>query len=140
MAGQIKIEMERQEEKMKELGEEIQRTGELPPDARLRDYYDLDDDAIADLKREFQMKDSEPEPEPELPELPPAMCVPPPVIAPLCMPTDDPTKSPPPNLIWDAPARPAPPAPPARPASPPPPKTSPPKEYGPQSWADQPIC
>src|SRR5690242_18126411 len=76
MAGQIKIEMERQEEKMKELGEEIQRTGELPPDARLRDYYDLDDDAIADLKREFQMKDREPEPEPELPELPPAMCVP----------------------------------------------------------------
>ncbi len=127
MAGQIELEMERQEEKMQEMGEEIQRNNQLPPDDRLRDYYGLDDDSIADLKREFQMQEDAAEPPPELPELPPDVMAPPPLIPDLPLPPALP---------------PAPPAPKVQPA-PPPPVSAPPKvyeEYGPGNWWDQPIC
>ncbi len=49
-AGQILIETERVEEKMQELQEEIAKTGQIPSDGRLHDYYDLDDDAINEIK------------------------------------------------------------------------------------------
>jgi hypothetical protein len=49
-AGQILIETERIEEKMRELQEEIAKTGKIPSDGRLHDYYDLDDDAIKEIR------------------------------------------------------------------------------------------
>jgi hypothetical protein len=70
IAGQIGIEMERAQEKMDELQREIADKGALPPDQRLRDYYDLDDDGIRDLKNDFAKPDSAPEGPVELPPLP----------------------------------------------------------------------
>jgi hypothetical protein len=49
IAGQIQIEMERAEEKMQELMKEIE-DGRNIPLARLREHYDLDDDAIKELQ------------------------------------------------------------------------------------------
>ena len=112
MAGQVKIEMDRKEEKLKELAKEVEDLGGLPPDDRLRNEYDLDDEEIADFKREFAMDESAPEPEPELPELPPDISLPPPEISPLDEPPpDDPDLDPPPkprNNVGDSPAPPKP--------------------------------
>jgi hypothetical protein len=70
MAGQIGVEMERAQEKMDELQKEIADKGALPPDDRLRDYYDLDDDGIRDLKNDFAKPDNAPDEPVELPPLP----------------------------------------------------------------------
>jgi hypothetical protein len=94
IAGQIKIELDRMEEKLQELGEEISRLGALPPDSKLHDYYDLDDDAISDLKKEFAMKDEEPEPPVEFPEPPPIPALQPPCFHPLPPPLPEPPPSP----------------------------------------------
>jgi hypothetical protein len=70
MAGQIGVQMERAQERMDELQKEISEKGALPPDQRLRDYYDLDDDAIRDLKNDFTKPDNAPDEPVELPPLP----------------------------------------------------------------------
>ncbi|HZQ55950.1 MAG TPA: hypothetical protein VFB14_27395 [Bryobacteraceae bacterium] len=80
MAGQIGVEMERAQEKMDELQKEIADKGQLPPDQRLRDYYDLDDDAIRDLKNDFAKPDNAPEQPLDLPPLPEQDDYPPPPI------------------------------------------------------------
>lgn len=80
MAGQIGVEMERAQGKMDELQKEIADKGQLPPDQRLRDYYDLDDDAIRDLKNDFAKPDNAPEQPLELPPLPEEDDYPPPPI------------------------------------------------------------
>src|SRR5262249_11839713 len=51
MAGQIGIEMDRLKDKMEELQREMERLDGLPDEGRLRDYYEMDDDAIAELKQ-----------------------------------------------------------------------------------------
>lgn len=38
---------------MEELGREIEQNLALPPDERLKDYYDLDDEDIQELKKAF---------------------------------------------------------------------------------------
>lgn len=71
MAGQIGIEMERAQEKMDELQKEVaDKGGVLPPDQRLRDYYDLDDEGIQNLKNDFAKPDNAPDGPVELPPLP----------------------------------------------------------------------
>ena len=50
IAGQVKIEMDRVQESMDRVLAEVDRSGRLPPDARLKDEYGLDDDTIAELK------------------------------------------------------------------------------------------
>jgi hypothetical protein len=71
IAGQIKIEMDRAEEKLEDLRKEIAEKDTLPDDGRLRSEFDLDDEAIADLKAEFAAPKEEPEPtDDELPSPP----------------------------------------------------------------------
>jgi hypothetical protein len=70
MAGQIGVEMQRAQEKMDELQKEIADKRALPPDQRLRDYYDLDDDGIRDLKNDFAKPDNAPDQPVELPLMP----------------------------------------------------------------------
>lgn len=50
---QIAIEVSRAYDLLKELEQEIADTGALPSDERLRDYYGLDDEAMAELKSGF---------------------------------------------------------------------------------------
>lgn len=77
IAGQISIEVERFKEKMNELGEEIARDDQLPPESRLRGYYDLDDDMIADIRSEFESSPvNETEPPPDFYDPPPPMELP----------------------------------------------------------------
>jgi hypothetical protein len=54
IAGQIGIEVDRFNDKMIELGEEIAKNDRLPDIQRLKDYYDLDDDTIQELKAEYE--------------------------------------------------------------------------------------
>ncbi|MFO0979790.1 MAG: DUF4157 domain-containing protein [Planctomycetaceae bacterium] len=63
---QVVIELERSKERMQELQQEIERTGKLPPDERLKDYYEMDDEAIKELKESMQA----PAPEKQKPPLP----------------------------------------------------------------------
>jgi hypothetical protein len=60
IAGQIAIEVDRFNDKMKELGEEIARNDNLPDVQRLKDYYDLDDEGIQELQTEFAKPDEGP--------------------------------------------------------------------------------
>lgn len=53
-ACQVAIEMSRMRDLMNELEAEIQRIDGLPSDQRLRDYYELDGDAIRELRNSFQ--------------------------------------------------------------------------------------
>lgn len=69
VAGQIKIEMDRAEEKLEQLRKEIADKDALPDDGRLRSEFDLDDEAIAELKAEFAAPNEKPEPTDD--ELPP---------------------------------------------------------------------
>jgi hypothetical protein len=110
MAGQIKIEVDRKEEKLKELAQEVEQLGELPSDDRLRSEYDLDNDEIADYRREFAMQESEPEPAPEMPELPPDIPLPDPELPELDEPPPDELEPPPAsrNRTGDAPPPPKP--------------------------------
>lgn len=76
ISGQIAITIERFKEKMNELGEEIARLDSLPSDTRLRDYYELDEEDIEELKNEYAKKPDEPiDQEIDLP--PPPMDLPP---------------------------------------------------------------
>ena len=50
IAGQVAIEMSRVQEQMDRVLAEVDRTGHLPPDGRLRDEFELDDDTIRELK------------------------------------------------------------------------------------------
>lgn len=50
IACQIAVEMERAEDRMVELQQEINALRALPPENRLREYYELDDEAIAQLR------------------------------------------------------------------------------------------
>lgn len=68
IAGQLKLEMDRMQEKMDQLQQEIRDKGALPDDRRLRDEFSLDDDAIADMKQGIAAQDSSP---PTLDDLPP---------------------------------------------------------------------
>lgn len=79
IAGQVAIEVDRFKEKMQQLNEEIAKNGALPPDERLREEFDLDDDDIKNLKDEYQKKDDEPEPALELPPPPSYEDIPPPL-------------------------------------------------------------
>jgi hypothetical protein len=79
IAGQVAIEVERLKEKMQQLNEEIAKNGTLPPDGRLREEFDLDDDDIKKLKDEFNKEDDEPEPALELPPPPAYEDIPPPL-------------------------------------------------------------
>jgi hypothetical protein len=79
IAGQVAIEVERLKEKMQQLNDEIAKNGALPPDGRLREEFDLDDDDIKKLKEEFNKKDDEPEPALELPPPPAYDDIPPPL-------------------------------------------------------------
>jgi hypothetical protein len=53
IACQIAIEVSRARDRMLELEQEIAQNGELPADERLREYYELDDEAIAEMKSSF---------------------------------------------------------------------------------------
>jgi len=68
IAGQLAIEMDRMKEKMQALQDEIERTGKLPDERRLREEFDLDDEAIADLRKEMAQAEST---EPDEEDLPP---------------------------------------------------------------------
>lgn len=71
IAGQVAIEIDRFNDRMKEMGEEIQKLGNLPDEGRLRDYYKLEEDDIRELKKQFA-EESDTEPGPiNLPALPP---------------------------------------------------------------------
>jgi hypothetical protein len=76
IAGQIKIEIDRYTEKMNELGEEIARNDQLPPESRLKDYYDLDDEMIAELRSEFENSHQEIKETPDFYDPPPPMDLP----------------------------------------------------------------
>jgi hypothetical protein len=77
VAGQVAIEIDRAKERFEELGGEIEKLGRLPDDARLRDYYDMDDEAIEQMKKDFEKKEDEPVGEPDLPGDPPEINLPP---------------------------------------------------------------
>lgn len=66
IACQIGIEVARANEKMEELKQEIARTNNLPTVARLRDYYELDDEAISELRREFGLPEETGGPIPQI--------------------------------------------------------------------------
>ncbi len=70
MVGQLAVEMERAQDKMDELQKEVADKGALPPDQRLRDYYDMDEEAINDLKNDFNQPDDAPDKPVELPPFP----------------------------------------------------------------------
>ncbi len=55
-ACQVAIEVSRAEGRMRELYQEIARTGMLPSDSRLRKYYDMDDEAIRELRAVLQQR------------------------------------------------------------------------------------
>jgi hypothetical protein len=108
VAGQIAIELDRFQDKMDELGEEIHRLGALPDDGRLRSYYQLEDEDIAELKKQYSDQDDEDRAdEPiNLPPLPPESIPEPPVFAPELLESGP--------LLEDSPdTPPAPPKPPA---------------------------
>jgi hypothetical protein len=69
MAGQIKVELDRAQEKLEALSREIESSGKLPSGDRLKTEYELDDDAIAELKREYETPSDWEEPSEQ--ELPP---------------------------------------------------------------------
>ena len=53
VACQVAIEVSRVQERLEGLSREIARTGRLPGEARLRDHYELDDQAIQELQESF---------------------------------------------------------------------------------------
>jgi hypothetical protein len=117
VAGQIAIELDRVQDRMDELGEEVKRLGALPDDGRLRSYYQLEDEDIAELKKQFNDQDDEDKAdEPiNLPPLPPESIPEPPVCAPELLESEpflEPDPTPPPA----PPKRQAPSSPPAAPA------------------------
>jgi hypothetical protein len=69
VAGQIGIEIDRLKDKMEELQREMERLDGLPDEGRLRDYYEMDDEAIAELKQ--AMNQAPDESEPTVEDLPP---------------------------------------------------------------------
>ena len=68
VAGQLALEMDRAKEKMEALEQEIHDKGTVPDDRRLRDEFGLDDEAIADLKKNMTQPDTTP---PTANDLPP---------------------------------------------------------------------
>ncbi len=109
-AGQLKLAMERAREKMRELEQEIERSG-VPGDDRLRDYYGLDDEAVQDLKQSQQPQsicDPAPEDLPPDPDWPyPLEQAVPPTLEPFVNPQPSggspPPKQPPPPALAPAP-------------------------------------
>jgi hypothetical protein len=129
IAGQVSIEVERLQDKMQELNEEIQKLGALPDDGRLRDYYELDQEDIDDLKKQFAEPPDQDNPI-ELPGFPPDEPLSPPVDLPIQDADEDE------DDMDDVPAPSPPPPPPSR-KSPSKPAAPPPR---PGHFEDQPIC
>jgi hypothetical protein len=131
IVGQVAIEIDRFQDKMKELQDEIQDKGDLPSPERLKGYYGLDDEDIADMQKQY----AEP-PDVDRPiEIPP-------------FPPDDPTPPPPVDFDLDEESDgdspdagyPTPP-PPLKPGQPPKRMPGPqPNPTAPPGWEKQPIC
>ncbi|WP_426960161.1 hypothetical protein [Muricoccus radiodurans] len=122
MVGQIAVEMDRLEEKMEELKKEVEQLDGLPDEKKLRDYYEMDDEAIADLRK--SLENPPPDTEPTEDDLPP----------PPDWGQDE-------EMLWpdSTPPRSAP-AVPGRPGSPSQPAPQPPPPPPSGRWSDQPIA
>lgn len=68
IAGQLKLEMDRLQEKFDRLLQEIRDSGAIPDDRRLHEEFEMDDEAIQELKQGIASQDTTP---PDASDLPP---------------------------------------------------------------------